>query len=215
MKEVREFGNARSARRESLQCLQHLEFFDQDNLAEAFGFLDPDSIIRRVHIIPAFAYSRTDTLLGPSFVRKEEENDTDWRYYYLNMFVDRDTFMRFRGGGIGHKAMWDWDEFLQGEGCKTQSIAQEDSRRGDELDLEDEGEIEDLEEQDEEDTDEEDDEEGDEDDDDDDEDDDDSDEDDDEDDEDEDDEDDEDRVLADEGEELDDDLLAEEGYGAL
>jgi hypothetical protein len=27
------------------------------------------------------------TLLGPSFVRKEEELDTDWRYYYVNMYV--------------------------------------------------------------------------------------------------------------------------------
>lgn len=25
----------------------------------------------------------------------------------MNRFVDRDMFMRFRGGGIGHKAMWD------------------------------------------------------------------------------------------------------------
>lgn len=71
----------------SAKRLQHLEFFDKDSLDEAFGFLDPDSVIRGVHIIPAFAYSRTDTLLGPSFVRKEEELDTDWRYYYVNMYV--------------------------------------------------------------------------------------------------------------------------------
>jgi hypothetical protein len=71
----------------SAKRLQRLEFFDKDSLDEAFGFLDPDSVIRGVHIIPAFAYSRTDTLLGPSFVRKEEELDTDWRYYYVNMYV--------------------------------------------------------------------------------------------------------------------------------
>ncbi|KAG1855212.1 hypothetical protein DFJ58DRAFT_660000 [Suillus subalutaceus] len=182
------------------KCLQQLELFDQDSLGEAFGFLDPDSVIRGVHIIPAFAYSHTDTLLGPSFVRKEEELDTDWRYYYVNItyyrFIDRDIFMRFHGGGIGHKAMREWDEFLQGG--ETESGAQEDSEmRGDESDLEDEGDMEDLEEEgtdeDEEGTDE--DKEGsdtdvgqDNDD---------------------------DRVLADEGEELDDDLFAEEGYGAL
>jgi hypothetical protein len=194
-----------------------LEFFDQDSLGEAFGFLDPDSVIHRVHIIPAFAYSRTDTLLGPSFVRKEEDLDMDWHYYYVNMyvlifkknyishcstyrFVDRDIFMRFRGGGIGHKAMQEWDKFLQGG--ETESGAQEDSEMwGDESDLEDEGDMEDLEEEgtdeDEEGTDE--DEEG-------------SDadvgQDDDDDDED-------DRVLADKGKELDDDLLAEKGYGTL
>lgn len=30
----------------------------------------------------------------------------------MNRFVDRDMFMRFRGGGIGHKATWDWNDFL-------------------------------------------------------------------------------------------------------
>ena len=33
-------------------------------------------------------------------------------------FVDRDMFMRFRGGGIGHKVTREWDEFLQREGRK-------------------------------------------------------------------------------------------------
>jgi hypothetical protein len=123
-------------------------------------------------------------------------------------FVDRDIFMRFRGGGIGHKAMRDWDDFLQG--AKADTSAQEDSEmRGDESDLEDEGDLEDLGMQ-EEGTDEEDsadeeeganeeegaDNDGD-------------------DDADIGQDDDNDRVLADEGEELDDDLLAEEGYGAL
>ncbi|KAG2068887.1 hypothetical protein BDR04DRAFT_1023286, partial [Suillus decipiens] len=135
-----------------LQCFQ---FFDKDSLNEAFGFLDPDSIICGVHIIPAFAYSCTDTLLGPSFVHKEEELDTDWHYYYVNMyvlfspllyyslFVDRDIFMRFCGGRIGHKAMQDWDDFLQG--AKADTSAQEDSEmRGDKLDLEDKGDMEDL-----------------------------------------------------------------------
>ncbi|KAG2030543.1 hypothetical protein BDR03DRAFT_843298, partial [Suillus americanus] len=140
------------------KCLQRLEFFDQDSLGEAFGFLDPDSIICGVHIIPAFAYSHTDTLLGPSFVCKEEELDTDWHYYYVNIyvlifffiyrFIDRNIFMRFHGGRIGHKAMRDWDEFLQGGGCNTELSPQEDSEmQGDESDLED------LEEQDEEGTD--------------------------------------------------------------
>jgi hypothetical protein len=27
-------------------------------------------------------------------------------------FVDRDMFMRLRGGGIGHKATWEWNELL-------------------------------------------------------------------------------------------------------
>ncbi|KAF9241994.1 hypothetical protein BU15DRAFT_38310, partial [Melanogaster broomeanus] len=86
--------------------LQRLEFFDQENQEEAFGFLDPDSVIRGVHLIPAFSYGSTQDLLpGPSFVRQEKGTegwDKDWRYLYINIFVDRDMFMRFRGGGIGH-----------------------------------------------------------------------------------------------------------------
>ena len=27
--------------------------------------------------------------------------------------MDCDIFMRFRGGGIGHKLTWNWDEFLK------------------------------------------------------------------------------------------------------
>lgn len=31
--------------------------------------------------------------------------------------MDRDMFMCFRGGGIGHKVTREWDEFLQHKGC--------------------------------------------------------------------------------------------------
>ena len=27
-------------------------------------------------------------------------------------FADRDLFMRFQGGGVGHKAIWDWNEIV-------------------------------------------------------------------------------------------------------
>ncbi|KAF8172248.1 hypothetical protein K438DRAFT_1940544 [Mycena galopus ATCC 62051] len=29
-------------------------------------------------------------------------DDQDWRYYYVNFFVDRDMYMRYLGGGVGH-----------------------------------------------------------------------------------------------------------------
>lgn len=50
-----------------------------------FGFVDPDQVIRGVHLIPAYAYKCTNQYLGPSFVRREEEADDDWRYFYVNM----------------------------------------------------------------------------------------------------------------------------------
>lgn len=68
--------------------LPRLEFFDEESLPEAFGFLDPCSVMRGVHLIPAFAYGATKDLLRPSFVRPESdgiERDTDWRYFYVNM----------------------------------------------------------------------------------------------------------------------------------
>ena len=68
--------------------LPRLQFFDEENLANAFSFVDPDSVIRRVHLIPAFGLGLTDELLGPSFVRQESEtneSNKDWCYYYVNM----------------------------------------------------------------------------------------------------------------------------------
>ncbi|KIJ11124.1 hypothetical protein PAXINDRAFT_15944 [Paxillus involutus ATCC 200175] len=65
-----------------------LQFFDQHNISDAFGFVNPDSVVRSVHLIPVFALGSTDELLGPSFVRQErgtEGWDFDWRYFYVNM----------------------------------------------------------------------------------------------------------------------------------
>ncbi|KAG2134483.1 hypothetical protein DEU56DRAFT_720285, partial [Suillus clintonianus] len=70
--------------------LHRLEFFDEDS-PDGYGFLDPDTVIRGVHLIPGFAYP-----IDP------DDLNSDSRFYYLNIFVDRDMFMRYRGGGIGH-----------------------------------------------------------------------------------------------------------------
>ncbi|KAI0737908.1 hypothetical protein C8Q80DRAFT_1263018 [Daedaleopsis nitida] len=80
----------------------------------AFGFIDPSYVVRASHIIPAFAHGRTDKLLGPSLARNvaiqlqadmpSNAADTDFRYHYINLFADRDIFMRYYGGGIGHRA---------------------------------------------------------------------------------------------------------------
>jgi len=86
-----------------------------------FGFVDPADVVRAVHLIPRFSEGRTKDLLGPSIARSDQEKDEDWVRYYVNMyvylisacldtelchfrFVDRDMFMRFRGGGVGHAA---------------------------------------------------------------------------------------------------------------
>ncbi|KAJ3569163.1 hypothetical protein NP233_g5228 [Leucocoprinus birnbaumii] len=71
----------------------------------AFSFLDPSLVIRAAHLIPAFNGGRTSKLLsyqGKTEARADEEND-DWVNYYVNIFADRDMFMRHLGLGIGHQ----------------------------------------------------------------------------------------------------------------
>ena len=53
----------------------------------AFGFLDPQEVIRGVHLIPAFARGHTSERLGPSIACQEREADEDWEGYYVNMYV--------------------------------------------------------------------------------------------------------------------------------
>ncbi|KAI0078258.1 hypothetical protein K474DRAFT_952383 [Panus rudis PR-1116 ss-1] len=67
-----------------------------------FGFIDPKHVIRASHLIPHFSRGRTQELLGPSSIRKPDDQDEDWDGYYVNMHVDRDMFMRYLGGGVGH-----------------------------------------------------------------------------------------------------------------
>lgn len=61
--------------------------FLPSNTIDAFGFLDPNEVVRGVHLIPAFAYGHTSDLLGPSIARQPSENDEDWVYYYVSMYV--------------------------------------------------------------------------------------------------------------------------------
>ncbi|KAG2744431.1 hypothetical protein P692DRAFT_20878210 [Suillus brevipes Sb2] len=175
----------------SAKRLHRIGFF-KCNDPDSFGFVDPDQVIRGVHLIPGFHYGRTDTRLGPSFVRPPEDKDTDWLYFYVNHFVDHDMFMRFRGGGVRHKMSEDLYELLRSDGAIVSESAEEDFN----LEQEDDEEI-DAEEIDDEEMGSEDEgseemgseNEG--------------------------SEDEEDVIVVDEDEELDDDYLAQEGYGAL
>jgi len=51
---------------------------------DAFGFLDPQDVLRAVHIIPGFRYGTTRTLPG-SLARWGGEGNEDWTYYHVNM----------------------------------------------------------------------------------------------------------------------------------
>lgn len=64
------------------KCLPRIGFVNSE---DAFGFVDPQEIIRGVHLIPAFAHSKTGDILGRSIARQPMEKDMDWVYYYVNM----------------------------------------------------------------------------------------------------------------------------------
>jgi hypothetical protein len=61
--------------------------FLPSNGPDAFGFLDPELVIRGVHLIPRFAGGRTSDLLGPSIIRNKNEGGEDWVNYYVNWCV--------------------------------------------------------------------------------------------------------------------------------
>ncbi|KAF7312639.1 hypothetical protein MIND_00278000 [Mycena indigotica] len=69
---------------------------------DAFGFLDPQDIVRGSHLIPAFRHGRTTEYLPKSVARPESSRNEDWRFYYVNMVVDRDMLMRYHDNVIGH-----------------------------------------------------------------------------------------------------------------
>jgi hypothetical protein len=53
--------------------LHQIGFIDGDDDA-AFGFLDPQEVIRGVHLIPAFHYGWTHKLLPPSRIACPDSN---------------------------------------------------------------------------------------------------------------------------------------------
>lgn len=61
--------------------------FVPDTDPYAFGFLDPNVVLRGCHLIPAFTHGRTRDLLNtdqPTAARAPGETD-DWTNYYVNM----------------------------------------------------------------------------------------------------------------------------------
>ncbi|KAJ7842319.1 hypothetical protein B0H13DRAFT_2098820 [Mycena leptocephala] len=81
----------------------------------AFGFLDPQYVIRGSHLMPDFASGRTNDLLATRNVTASRAPDDteDWLNYHVDMyflrtyfrfdsFVDRDMWMHYFGGGVGH-----------------------------------------------------------------------------------------------------------------
>jgi hypothetical protein len=65
--------------------LPKVAFVDESD-CDAFGFLDPNQVIRSAHLIPAFVSGRGTSSLrhGKSFARQGDELD-DWEAHYVGM----------------------------------------------------------------------------------------------------------------------------------
>ncbi|KAH9848646.1 hypothetical protein C2E23DRAFT_785618 [Lenzites betulinus] len=88
--------------------LHRLQFVPADGHEDAFDFINPADVLRGTHLIPAFAHGLTKDLLAPSIARlamNDLEADADYKFHYVNLFADRDMFMRYYGNGVGHKAL--------------------------------------------------------------------------------------------------------------
>ncbi|KAI0038494.1 hypothetical protein FA95DRAFT_1470638, partial [Auriscalpium vulgare] len=78
---------------------------------DALGFINPNDIVRGVHLMPDFVSGAADDLPTPSLAREAVE----WKKYRVNMHADRDHFMRFRGGGIGHASTRHLNKILRAD----------------------------------------------------------------------------------------------------
>jgi hypothetical protein len=63
----------------------HIGCVPEDDSSATFGFLDPAVVIRASHLVSAYHHGRTTELLGPSINHADEDDDTDWRYFYVGM----------------------------------------------------------------------------------------------------------------------------------
>ncbi|KAH9937829.1 uncharacterized protein BXZ73DRAFT_89249 [Epithele typhae] len=89
----------------------------------AFGFLDPACVIRASYLLPAFDMGRTQELLPPSplaRVTSGDKDDEDFAGFHVCMFVDRDMYMRYLGGGVGHR-----EEFITVEQSRMHALRAE------------------------------------------------------------------------------------------
>ncbi|KIJ59331.1 hypothetical protein HYDPIDRAFT_46993, partial [Hydnomerulius pinastri MD-312] len=77
------------------------ERFMSMDQADVYGFVDPSDVLRCCHLVLVFADGRLHPD-GVAISRNARDSD-DWKYYYINRFIDRDMLMRYHWGlGVGH-----------------------------------------------------------------------------------------------------------------
>jgi len=78
------FGHDTKYRSRFKACrLPHIGFFNRNDEG-AFGFLDPNNVIRATHFMPAFSQGSSWELLGPSIAHNQKDEE-EWLRYYIGM----------------------------------------------------------------------------------------------------------------------------------
>ncbi|KIM50226.1 hypothetical protein SCLCIDRAFT_34507 [Scleroderma citrinum Foug A] len=87
----------------------------------AFSFIDPDYVLQACHIIPQF--SRGLRHLDGTGISRCAQDASDWHFYYVNRFVDRDMVMQYHWGlGVGHA-------YAHGQGIGNETVQNQTSKR--------------------------------------------------------------------------------------
>ena len=69
---------------------------DNNSHGPAFGFLDPNEVIRMVHMIPVFSSVPVkDLITGPSIAIRDPHPDGEYPVYYVAMYVPLLSLCRF------------------------------------------------------------------------------------------------------------------------
>lgn len=89
---VRWYGRAEGHRfGDKFSRLEKIGFITEDDDTPSFGFIDPLTVVRAIHLIPDFSSGKTDELLGHSPLARSSKNDEsldeDWEYFYVNKYV--------------------------------------------------------------------------------------------------------------------------------
>ncbi|KAK0205785.1 hypothetical protein DFS33DRAFT_1485555 [Desarmillaria ectypa] len=98
-----------------------MRFFSSGDDPQTFGFVDPSDDLRASHIMPTYIYGQTSDILSPSIYRRFNEDVMVWVRHYVDIFADRDVFMRYCGNGVSHGNTREytrglWEELLDGLG---------------------------------------------------------------------------------------------------
>lgn len=64
---------------------------------EPFAFIDPDKIVRGVHLIPVFHHQRADNGLAGYTIARSDRRQDDWKYLYIGMYVAHPLCFLFLG----------------------------------------------------------------------------------------------------------------------